>query len=666
MATIPQHEDSVSTTRSKRHGDRHRNRHGGDRHKTVRHGDRHKHATPLTQTPYLCIDGEATGGTYTLLASSDGSEIYNPKGLTTSQIFEWLITRSEREFWCFAGNYDVNNWLESFTRTELERLSKSRHNRCYWYEWVVTHYYSKFFQLTKRERCLDDEGNAYWKNLKTIRIWDMFSFVGSSFVSMVDKWKLCRSDAERNWLAEMKSKRGEFTESSIDEIRRYNQLELKLLHDGVAKLKSMCDETGYIPKAWYSPGSVASSAFAKYDVAFHIARDEIPPEINRIASEAYYGGRFEVSRLGQIDGPLHHYDIRSAYPAAMTTLPSLAKGQWIHTTGKRSRLFGDGFALIEWHTNKASAYGPLPVRLGNSSLRYPLHSKQAGWYALREVRAAMSYADVTVKESYVLEPDNDVKPFDYLRALYQQRLEYKSAKDSREHVIKLIINSSYGKLAQTSKTYMVDGEMSIDIPRWQSLIYASWITADTRSKLLMCIAQKPLDIVFLATDGLVSEEPIDVAIGGELGEWEYERLRWLFVVQSGVYFWPETKENNEVVIQHSRGIGHGKLDYQHVLASWCKYEPINVIERHFIGYKTALQRDMALWRTWLDEEKSLVMTTEPRRKDTRRYGSILHSKPLQYADDTILQTLHDTRLDDIRRDNILLDEQPEPLDGNDL
>src|SRR5205814_451985 len=64
-------------------------------------------------------------------------------------------------------------------------------------------------------------------------------------------------------------------------------------------------------------------------------RPERDREFEVAANLAYYGGRFEVSRIGFIPGPLYEYDLRSAYPAAMLQMPCSLDTRWRHNRSHR-------------------------------------------------------------------------------------------------------------------------------------------------------------------------------------------------------------------------------------------------------------------------------------------------------------------------------------------
>lgn len=268
-----------------RKGDRHKTPRTGDRHKTPRKGDRHKprkgdrhradhKRKTLMSVPYSVIDGEATSdGVYTLLGACDSEGTYtcveNPDGLTTTQCFEFLLGLGVRELWAFSVGYDVNQWLVSLSEAHLRRLAET--NVCYYGPYKVRHIPGKIFQVWRREQRLvkdPDTGEVTlkWFNIQGVTVWDVYSFVCTSFVRWVEEWGLCDDTV---WLAQMKARRAEFTASDAEDVKRYNALELKLLHAGVRRLKTLVEAAGYRPNTWYSPGSIAAKALGANNVQAH-------------------------------------------------------------------------------------------------------------------------------------------------------------------------------------------------------------------------------------------------------------------------------------------------------------------------------------------------------------------------------------------------------------
>lgn len=106
-----------------------------------------------------------------------------------------------------------------------------------------------------------------------------------------------------------------------------------------------------------------------------------------------------------------------------------------------------------------------------------------------------------------------------------------------EKIIKLGINSGYGKTAQS-----IDGGGNDEPPRMANPWYAAAITAWTRRKIMEAALTDPYAIVFFATDGIISARGLaeleNVLKNGEpsrLGAWEHGVATKLIAIQSGVY-----------------------------------------------------------------------------------------------------------------------------------
>jgi hypothetical protein len=124
--------------------------------------------------------------------------------------------------------------------------------------------------------------------------------------------------------------------------------------------------------------------------------------------------------------------------------------------------------------------------------------------------------------------------------------------DIMEKVLKLILNSAYGKLAQFVGS-------SNKVPNCANPYYAAAITAHCRRRLMEAALIDPTAIVFFATDGILATRPLhtlsapagvvnchesvslprvkDESLGDAvtLGDWEYARRDGGIFVMAGVY-----------------------------------------------------------------------------------------------------------------------------------
>jgi hypothetical protein len=334
---------------------------------------------------------------------------------------------------------------------------------------------------------------------------------------------------------------------------------------------------------------------------------------------AFFGGRFEISRVGPVPDA-HQYDIASAYPTAETQLPCLAHGRWKHIRGEarvlealqtvpaalvhwslpphpeikvRKRSEKDAFpldqktfetiegCLADPHVS-LRPFGPFPFRLANGAILFPVTAPGGGWCWHHEFLAARAYPkvwpNVRAKEAWIFEPHCECKP-PYRKAVarsYIRRLEW--GKAGKGLVMKLGLNSRYGKRAQ-----------SIGSAPFRCLVAAGLITSHTRAALLHAIghAEDPWDIVSIATDGILTTKTIALPkaprTGTEraakkhnasaLGQWEYENKGSIHLIRPGMRFSQDLTTGIKTTA--ARGLGvkvlHGFR--QQVLNAWVE-EPL--------------------------------------------------------------------------------------------
>jgi len=413
----------------------------------------------------------------------------------------------------------------------------------------------------------------------------------------------------------------DFAAADMKRIREYNQAELVFLHRGVEELLGRIRQSGYRPASFHSPGSVAAAVMRVFKVKEHKAPDGgLPERVAQAASEAYFGGRFETRMIGRIPGPLYHYDINSAYPAAASRLPCLACGSWIEES--------DHLVFITWKPRRPYSdpkdrppFGPFPVRLSAGSLRYPLTNHAGGWYWSQEVAAAAPLTSVKVHRGLRFARGCEHEPFAFLPDLYELRRDLKRRGEPVEYTYKLILNSCYGKLAQRPRS-------ETDQPAYFQPAWAGNITATTRAKLLAAIALDPKAIIQTATDGLTSRRKLRLPISESLGGWSLKEIDLLLVVQSGVYFW---RDHSGAAMQRSRGFHPASLTFERCADHLTRNpgRPLELENRRFIGYKTALHRnDLSLWRTWATYTARLETRPEPRREALGRRNGYMLSVPI--------------------------------------
>lgn len=319
-----------------------------------------------------------------------------------------------------------------------------------------------------------------------------------------------------------------------DDMQRYNILENAVL----SRLMSTVNE-GFVADGirlrkdqWYGPGQAAQAWLRNIGCPTgETVREHVPEWAIDAARQSYYGGWFEVFVHGNIYGTAHAYDINSAYPYAISTLPCLLHGTWTQGTGDPGPLKRGNYRLINAKFEGRNKYiGTMPHRDMNGGISRPKHT--AGWHWQHEVNAAKAARTVTgveIEEWIEYEPCDCPPPLRSIKELYQGRLEVGKETPFGKSK-KLVYNSAYGKMAQ-----------SIGMPKFSNSIYASLITAHCRTMILRAIAthpQKAAAVAMIATDGIVflTPHPTLNVHKTKLGAWDYSTHENLSTLMPGLYW----------------------------------------------------------------------------------------------------------------------------------
>jgi DNA polymerase type B, organellar and viral len=610
-------------------------------------------------TPTFCNDAGDREHIYTMLTAV--GEIFdhvlyrNGERLTTWEIFDWLLrlSRINRRTWfvMFSFNYDVNKWLFDIPTEALKLLNdrgeiQIRHGTLLY---SITYIPSKIFALKEHDRT--------GKILRSVTVYDTFGFFQSSFLNTLDAWDI-GTPAERQMIKDMKKQRGVFAATGDDAIQSYNLLECKLLLALMNKLKKACDETELYLQSWHGAGAIGNALMKKSGVDKHIAAPD-DERINDAILRAFFGGRFQTIQLGEFDSAYAH-DLKSAYPAAMTDLPSLTGGAWRYVDTFQEH---EKWALyrVSWDlpgqpvsgyyrrdTPLETIIGPFPFRY-NRSIVYP--NKGQGWYWYPEIQAVRKYYPITIHEGYVFTPANDDKPFTYIPRIFEQRIKYQQDKNPAEKVLKLGYNSPYGKTAQ-----------SVGKAPFQSFFYAGYTTSVTRAQVFELAMRSPQEIIAIATDGVFAERRLttDEEETGGLGGWETGPIDYLLWIQSGVYFlidpkipyeewraaqekkgkpndyalWQRAERVRARVGRKTRGLGKNEVNFaklrKALRAGDITYKQDIQNLRRFIGLGYAVHvNQMHNWGNWVAVKKEL---------------SIYPHKYYLFSDRNMLRTRKDSAL----------------------
>lgn len=636
-----------------------------------RYGDRvHKrHRPDSDRIYYVGIDGEGVTlndrHSYVRLCYSDASgtkrqTIEAPSGLSTVQCLEFILSVPNfARIYAFAFGYDLTHVLKDLPdeilyklmRPELrQRTGKHKHlgpKSLIWNGYVLNKVGTKF--SVRR-------GNR----LRTI--WDVFAFYQSKFTSALEDWFSREVSASepyalpdptsktgyRRWpdptvevsvverMRLMKDKRAQFDRLSNAEILAYCYSECAYMARLAERLVEAHEEVGLNLRSFYGAGSTASCILKKLGI--DKAKRDAPPELLEAIASAFAGGRFDNAIIGEIAGPIYGKDISSAYPYHLTFLPCLECGRWEHTT-KRSNLKDARTAIVSYSLvpSPNRTWGPFPFRLKNGSICYP-EASGGGWVWLDEyLQGERLFSGVQFLEAWVYRCDCGHRPFAEIPIYYRERLRI--GKEGPGIVIKLGINSCYGKLAQ-----------SVGVnPPFQSWIWSGMTTSGCRAQVLelMGLHSKPEALLMIATDGVystenvVAPEPKYTATLTEhkkpLGGWETTIVpQGMFAARPGIYF-PLNPSENDVKKVRARGVGRANMlaNWQGMVNAYKEGQPsfTMTVASRFYGAKTCVSisgkegsyvyERNPLYGQWKPRPIELKFDPMPKRKGIRKDGSLI-------------------------------------------
>lgn len=558
---------------------------------------------------------------YVMLALSGVKPLINTHGIPTIDCLEYLVDNLDPDDLnvIYGGSYDFNCWLRDLMRDELDALYHSDYDgkpfmyRGYGLRWML----GKSFTITKYAPL----GQAS----KTVTINDVISFFQRPFIAACDEY--LGEYEGRDILVREKAKRGDFKASELKGIGAYNNLELELLVKLVEELRLRLFKVGLRPRRWNSPGAIAAALFERENVKAH-RNENIPAPVASAARYAYAGGRFEMIKYGAMNEPAYEYDINSAYPRALTEVPSLQGGEWVYWKRGMGEMPESEFALYHCvfkndHAPDMNIPAPMFHRGENGNISYPSWVSNWIWSpeydALKEYCEVIEHATYYCQEAWLYIPATDHKPFGFIHALYKMRQALKKAKDGAHVGIKLALNSLYGKTAQQVGFRPAKNGKPVKIPTYHQLEWAGYVTSWCRAHVLRAALRNPGAVIAFETDALFTSEPLDLDIGPGLGQWEETKFENLTYVQSGHYYGTKIEDDGtRTEVVKCRGIDKGNVtreDVENALERPLWERTIDAPLTRFYGAGIALARnDFELWRTWRTETKTLRLFPMSKRE----------------------------------------------------
>ncbi len=492
----------------------------------------------------------------------------------------------------FAFDYDVNMILRDLPEGALGRLRK--HGHCFHGAYRIEHIPGKWLRVTTGIR---------FKNRRlrvSVTIEDIFSFFQTSFLKSCATYGIPLAD---DIVEKGKAMRGHFTWADITFVEDYWAAENVALHALVCRLREMMYAAEMRIVRWHGPGVLANYTYRTNAIEKHKA--DCGKDVYDAARYAYAGGRFELFRLGRHER-VYGIDINSAYPNAISRLPSLSEGVWRYTRAPR-RIVEFGVYRIKLRGSPFTRVpSPLFHRDSGGNISFPWRTD--GWYWSPEV-IAMGNAGVKAELVEGWEYIGwETRPFSFVEDMYERRRVLKAKGDGAQIALKLALNSLYGKMAQRA-----GWERQNRAPKWHQLEWAGWVTSYTRAMLYSVLAQVPWnDLVAVETDGLFTTcDPgtLGITHGTGLGEWEITEYDEIVYLQSGVY----AKRVGDTWSSKYRGLDANSVSTSDIvsharnLQANSEWAPLKGTTTRFVGYRQALFRQeqnrgnysshMCVWET---------------------------------------------------------------------
>lgn len=581
------------------------------------------------------IDGEHR---YILMMAYDGERpihMQDTMGISTEAAFEFLfrtaVGESSTANVIFSGGYDVNMILRDVPLPLLKELSDT--NECDWEGWHIKYIPRKLFSLKKKSR--------------SMTLFDCWGFFTGSLLSAIDGVLKGYDESEMEKIRKGKEKRGEFTSQDLPYLREYCLSELKATREMMMLLLDATQKLGLNITSWHGATAISTAMLNDKGVKRHMHDWGIDhgPEYRKATRTAFAGGRIELFQPGDHHGPIYHYDINSAYPAAMVDLPSLVyRCAFVPCNDSGCRIFDHDLCRVvaDFIDEDIPDVYPLFRRTAHNGIVFP--SQVDGWYWGPEVKLVMELFpnSVEIKEHYHFRTANKINPFGFVAQAYKDRQKYKAEGSHIQMALKLGLNSMYGKTAQKlgwkaskaagTTTYEELSE-SRAIPPFHQLEWAGMITSATRAKLYRAAYQNLDAIIAIETDGIYTSEPLDLPLSTDLGDWDYQVHDRLTYVQSGFYFLEDAGEIHEKY----RGLPKKSVTREAVLEAWESDDPKLTVEKvqRFPTLKESVLNDSSMkrWRSWAEFPKEvLVKAPLTKRKvldpEMVRNGSFSRSVPI--------------------------------------
>jgi len=318
---------------------------------------------------------------------------------------------------------------------------------------------------------------------------------------------------------------------TLDDFKKRCATDVKILYDGLEKFFSI------LPTARTSI-SLSQSAMKDFiteapNFKFTTKRDGkeiiVNEDLEQTARMGYFGGRNECFNYSDFES-VYYYDINSLYPYVM--LNNLYPVSIHKAEGKN--VLKEQLYYVKATVELPYMYiPPLPSKLNKLYFTY---GKVNGWFYSPEFRLIEGIADrIQIHQAYAFTPSKLFKEF--VSKYWAIRQQYQQEGNELQKVVKLYLNSLYGKFGQKreieNREYLFDiaegcEELSDGVYTKTTTDYSKatfinpfisgFITSYARAELFKNLSENS---IYCDTDSIVSTKQLR-NVGKELGQFKLE------------------------------------------------------------------------------------------------------------------------------------------------
>lgn len=493
--------------------------------------------------PWRGYDTETQDGRAVLACTDERALHLTGAPIPTADLFDFLLSHGDgQRFATWNLDYDVQATIAGLPPAVLGKLSAEGFAE--WNGYALHYLAGKEFTLAR------GKGRARVK----IALYDGFPHLQIGLARAAEKYLPGERKQELpdKWILEMSACLA--ATPAPGSIERANTVIQYCRNDArLAKLLMEMLDASYtacgVPfDRPLSPGYLAGGKL-------HASRvPPIPEGLERECHASYYGGHVEILERGRI-GPCVGYDLSSAYPSVMADMPTLDA---VERTDRYSSDATYGSYLVRVSLPPSAPILPYRPRAG-STILFPVGS-WIDWYPRPLVDLIpLVGGEVEVLGAVEGYSRDGRKLWPEIPDWYAERK--RDPKGIRSLALKLLLNSAYGKLAETrSKTYRFEGALrTTDLVnphddgggfyrsfavggRYTNFLLAGHVTGATQARAMRAAYLEGGRPVMVATDGILFRRDPAAPVpklekhGAGLGSWEGPS-RWsdAIIVGCGYY-----------------------------------------------------------------------------------------------------------------------------------